>query len=237
MRHGVGSRRTWVGMWGCLLLVGLGISGCSAGGPGGEASSPPPPAAAPAPPPVQEGASAPQPPPPPPAAGPGVAPAATPRIPEGPVDVFLAGPMFTRYECDYVSQVAGRLREAGLSVFVPHEAIPEPNPTSTHVYAVDTAGLRSARVMLAMLDGNGVDDGTACEIGHFQQLAESDPGKLGVVGLITDARWVIQHHGASPQVSLNLYIRGCIERRGRIVTSVEEAVEAIGGLLKGGQGG
>jgi len=74
-----------------------------------------------------------------------------------------------------------------------------------------------------------VDDGTACEIGMFQQAAASDPTKRGVVGLVTDLRL---RRGAGGDVRLNLFVRGCIQQQGLLVTDVDEAVEAVHNLLR-----
>ena len=63
--------------------------------------------------------------------------------------------------------------------------------------------------MLALLDGPMVDDGTACEIGIFYALMQSDATKKGVVGLLTDLRGL---RGESS--GLNLFVEGCIEATG-----------------------
>jgi nucleoside 2-deoxyribosyltransferase len=143
-------------------------------------------------------------------------------------DVYLAGPLFTPYERDFIDGLAERLRSRGISVFVPHEAIMEFEPTAADVFQVDAEGLLGARVVLAVLDGTGVDDGTACEIGMFQQAASLDPTKRGVVGLVTDLRL---RRGAAGDVRLNLFVRGCIEQRGIVVTDVDAAVEAVARLV------
>ena len=72
--------------------------------------------------------------------------------------------------------------------------------------------------MLAILDGPSVDDGTACEIGMFHALMQSDPSKKGIVGLLTDMR---ARRGESTGV--NLFLRGAIEDVGCIVASIEQA--------------
>jgi nucleoside 2-deoxyribosyltransferase len=144
-------------------------------------------------------------------------------------DVYLAGPLFTPYERDFIDSLAAQLRSRGISVFVPHEAVTDFEPTAAAVYEVDAQGLLGARVVLAILDGTSVDDGTACEIGMFQQAAASDPTKRGVVGLVTDLRL---RRGAGGDVRLNLFVRGCIQQQGLLVTDVDEAVEAVHNLLR-----
>ena len=49
-----------------------------------------------------------------------------------------------------------------------------------------------------------VDDGTACEIGIFYALMQSDPTKKGIVGLLTDLRSTLGHEGHG----LNLFVAG-----------------------------
>jgi nucleoside 2-deoxyribosyltransferase len=143
-------------------------------------------------------------------------------------DVYLAGPLFTPYERAFIDGLAADLRAAGISVFVPHEEVTEFEPTASAVYAVDAAGLLGARVVLAILDGTGVDDGTACEIGMFQQAADTDPTKHGVVGLVTDLRL---QRGMNGAVRLNLFLKGCIERRGVVVTDASDAVAEVRRML------
>ena len=76
--------------------------------------------------------------------------------------------------------------------------------------------------MLAILDGPSVDDGTACEIGMFHALMQSDPSKKGIVGLLTDIRGT---RGES--TGINLFVQGVIEDVGRIVASIEEARDLL----------
>jgi hypothetical protein len=70
-----------------------------------------------------------------------------------------------------------------------------------------------------------VDDGTACEIGIFYALMQSDPAKKGIVGLLTDLRSTLGHEGHG----LNLFVEGCIDAGGTIVGSVDEVIEVLEG--------
>ena len=84
-------------------------------------------------------------------------------------------------------------------------------------------GLGPANAVLALLDGPMVDDGTACEIGIFYALMQSDPSKKGVVGLLTDLR------GSRGESSgLNLFVEGCIRATGgEVVGSFDDALAAL----------
>jgi nucleoside 2-deoxyribosyltransferase len=142
------------------------------------------------------------------------------------VRVYFAGPLFTPYERSYIDECAGRLRSEGVEVFVPHEnALAAGDTSPATIFQKDWDGLVTANAVVALLDGPLVDDGTACEIGIFYALMQSDPTKKGIVGLLTDLRSTLGHEGHG----LNLFVEGCVEAGGRIVGSLDEVVEALDG--------
>jgi hypothetical protein len=116
------------------------------------------------------------------------------------------------------------LRADGFVVFVPHEheLATGVDVTAATIFAKDRPGIEGADAMVAILDGSSVDDGTACEIGMFHALMQSDPTKQGIVGLLTDMRAM---RGES--TGLNLFVRGAIEDVGRIVVSLDEARDVL----------
>ena len=138
--------------------------------------------------------------------------------------IYFAGPLFTPYERGFIDECAARLRAEGIDVFVPHEhelALGS-DVSAAEIFAKDRPGIEGANAMLAILDGPMIDDGTACEIGMFHALMQSDPTKKGIVGLLTDIRG---HRGES--VGVNLFVQGVIEDAGRIVGSIDEALEVL----------
>src|SRR5688572_1449943 len=142
----------------------------------------------------------------------------------GAVKIYFAGPLFTPYERSFIDECAAILRADGFEVFVPHEheLATGLDVTAATVLAKDRTGIEGADAMLAILDGPSVDDGTACEIGMFHALMQSDPSKKGIVGLLTDIRGT---RGESTGV--NLFVQGAIEDVGRIVASLEEARDVL----------
>lgn len=144
--------------------------------------------------------------------------------------LYLAGPLFSEAERDWLGGLAARLRGEGFECFVPHEQFGELAELSAEeVYRVDVEGVRSAHALVAWLDGPGVDDGTACEIGMFAQLvASGDPRHAGIVGLVTDLR-LQRRRGTVPGEGLNLFVAGAIGAHGRLCWSVEEAVATLRG--------
>ncbi len=138
--------------------------------------------------------------------------------------IYFAGPLFTPYERGYIDECAAQLRADDFEVFVPHEhELAQSDTTAAWIFGKDIDGVRSAHAVLALLDGPTVDDGTACEIGIFYALMQSDPTKKGVVGLLTDLR------GSRGESSgLNLFVEGCIEATGgEVVSSFDDALAAL----------
>jgi hypothetical protein len=142
------------------------------------------------------------------------------------VRVYFAGPLFTPYERSYIDECAARLRSEGIEVFVPHEnALAAGDTSPATIFQKDWDGLVTADAVVALLDGPLVDDGTACEIGIFYALMQSDPAKTGIVGLLTDLCSTLGHEGHG----LNLFVEGCIDAGGTIVGSVDEVIEVLEG--------
>jgi nucleoside 2-deoxyribosyltransferase len=147
------------------------------------------------------------------------------------VRIYLAGSIFTPYERAFLSECAERLRAEGFDVFVPHEHthLMGVDVTAEAVFALDADGVESADVVLAVLDGPSVDDGTACEIGLFYGLMQRDPERKGMVGLLTDLR--AERRG---EFATNLFVRGCIDASGgAVVDSLEAALTILDGWRSG----
>ena len=138
--------------------------------------------------------------------------------------IYFAGPLFTPYERGYIDECAAQLRADGFEVFVPHEhELAQTDTTAEWIFSKDMEGLGTADAVLALLDGPTVDDGTACEIGIFYALMQSDPAKKGVVGLLTDLRG-----SRGESTVLNLFVKGCIlATGGEIAGSFDEAFAAL----------
>ncbi len=138
--------------------------------------------------------------------------------------IYFAGPLFTPYERGYIDECAVQLRADGFEVFVPHEhelALDE-DVTAAWIFAKDRPGVEGANALLAILDGPSIDDGTACEIGMFHALMQSDGSKKGIVGLLTDIRG-----GRGESTGINLFVQGVIEDGGEIVDSFDAAHAAL----------
>jgi len=143
------------------------------------------------------------------------------------VRVYLAGPLFTPYQRSFLDQLAARLRDLDIEVFVPHEHLLDGPLTPTEVFHTDAQGVRAADVVLAVLavlDGAEVDDGTACEIGMSAELLHTGTRRGAIIGLMTDIRTL---RSTDNPPHMNLFVRGCIETHGSIHTDTDHAVAAV----------
>ena len=143
--------------------------------------------------------------------------------------VYVAGPLFSEAERAWLDALAARLRAEGFDCFVPHENFPElADVTLEQVYRIDSEGLQSANALVAWLDGPIVDDGTACEIGMFAELARSGGDHYRrIVAITTDIRLERRRAGNVVGGGMNLFVGGAIESCGRIVHTVDEGVAAL----------
>jgi len=95
--------------------------------------------------------------------------------------VYLAGPLFSQAEVLWGREVKRAIQEAlpGAVVIWPHEtASPE------GIFASNLGSLQGCDLMVAILDGPQVDDGTAWEVGYHYALH----GRPAIVGIRTDFR-------------------------------------------------
>ena len=84
--------------------------------------------------------------------------------------------------------------------------------------------IRSAAGMLAILDGDDVDSGTAAEIGYACALS------CPVVGMRSDLR----NSGDNEATLVNLQVEWfVVESGGRLTTGLDEALTALGTIMRG----
>ena len=141
--------------------------------------------------------------------------------------LYIAGPLFTPADRQFIEGLADTLGAAGHECFVPHLQTIQPFAPDT-IFAVDSAGLHDAEAIVAWLAGPMVDDGTACEIGIFSELVRSEPDRYrGIVGLATDWRVWRARDGGVTQGGINYFVGGAILEYGRLVWSVDDVVATL----------
>lgn len=109
--------------------------------------------------------------------------------------IYLAGPIFTEAERDWTGilkkELIAALRSNNIEIEIiwPFEILKdklnnyELASEEERILRVCTEGLLKAEVLIAVLDGSQIDDGTAWEIGYF---FNKHSGKI--IGLRTDFR-------------------------------------------------
>ncbi|MCG8512970.1 MAG: nucleoside 2-deoxyribosyltransferase [Halanaerobiales bacterium] len=156
------------------------------------------------------------------------------------IRIYFAGPLFTTYERDFIEQCAAKLRQEGFEVFVPHEEFFKASPEQQEereqrsarqialdVFDKDYHGVSWANVLVVMLDGAQVDDGTASEIGIFTEQMLSGQDKLGIFGLSSDMR-VGPNAEKGEGKGLNYFTVGAIYRvGGDIYQKIEDIITEL----------
>jgi nucleoside 2-deoxyribosyltransferase len=97
--------------------------------------------------------------------------------------IYLSGPLFSRGEIAWGERVKRFLEERldGVQIIWPHEIVPC-HAFSAQIFQANLQALSEADVMVALLEGSQVDDGTAWEIGYFFMQGKK------ILGLRTDFR-------------------------------------------------
>ena len=141
--------------------------------------------------------------------------------------VFLSGITTTPYAREFLLQCASVLRGQGIECYTPVEGSWQPGEERAEgTVDQDYQALVEADAQMAVLDGFKVNDGVPGHIGTFHALMHHDPRKNGILGILHDtrvARWDWKA-GAS---SLNYYILGCIQQRGRVHRSFTDALAEL----------
>lgn len=131
--------------------------------------------------------------------------------------VYFAGPLFSNAEQDFNKRAAAQFEAAGHEVFLPQEKsaalVGEGDDWPKKVFLCDRDGVEWAEVVVAVMDGAQVDDGTAWECGYA--YAAGKP----IIGLRTDFRKCGDGDGA-----VNLMLAESAEA---ICGSVAEALDAL----------
>ncbi len=129
--------------------------------------------------------------------------------------IFLAGPLFNEAEREFNAKAATRLRSEGFEVWLAQEKgllKQGTDPEKKYLFEEDLKALRESDFIVAILDGNDVDAGTAFELGYA--YASGKP----LYGLKTDYR------SFSPIENVNLMIEVPVRH---IFRSLDEVIAAL----------
>jgi nucleoside 2-deoxyribosyltransferase len=137
------------------------------------------------------------------------------------MNLYLAGPLFTDAERAWLLAAKGQLQQNGWLVTWPGELLNAREIAAAGsgapgmIFSACLETLETCEIVVALLDGAQVDDGTAWEIGYA--FARGTP----VYGVRTDSR----HAGETAYSQTNAMIEGCLSGFAR---SLRELLVQIG---------
>lgn len=151
--------------------------------------------------------------------------------------IYFANALFSQADINYNAQLAAQIRNLSpqIELYLPQENNDindkQAYADSKMIAQADTEKLLASDLVIAILDGNTIDNGVASEIG----VAYAQ--KIPIIGLYTDTR----QQGASNQQKLaalnqvaenqfhyvNLYTTGLIKLNGTIVNNEADLLTAI----------
>jgi len=131
--------------------------------------------------------------------------------------IYLAAPLFSLAEQEFNQKLCDKLENLGFDVFLPQRYVTEHidfdiSDWQDKVFEANCNAIEIADIIVCVLDGSVVDDGTAWEIGHAYSLDKT------IYGLRTDFRIV----GLEGQV--NLMIGESVEK---IFSTVEDLINCL----------
>lgn len=156
-------------------------------------------------------------------------------------NIYFGAGLFTQADRDFNGRVVERIRKVKLGeVYLPqsNSAINEKKnyANSIQIFEGDNEYLRNSDILIAVLDGDVVDAGLACEVGYFARMCETDNKPRMIIGLLTDIRQgnvtnekieALEELAESPFLYVNTYVTGAIKSNGTIVDSVPELIDEI----------
>ena len=111
--------------------------------------------------------------------------------------IYFAGPLFSEAERDWIRSTIQKIeslavqRETEIEIIFPYDLITQKEiqrlgaKAKHEIFSRCKSHLDDADLMIALLDGSQVDDGTAWEIGYFYAQKSSEQK---IVGIRTDFR-------------------------------------------------
>jgi nucleoside 2-deoxyribosyltransferase len=130
--------------------------------------------------------------------------------------IYLSGPLFSQAEIAWGRHVKAFLEERlRFEVIWPQELA---KGTIEQIFQANVGAMSECNLMVAMLDGPQVDDGTAWEVGYFFSQGKK------IIGLRTDFR----RAGESDRSKVNLMVE-CSCRH--VARSLEELAQSLARLL------
>ncbi len=138
------------------------------------------------------------------------------------VFVYLAGPLFSRAEIEWAGSLKNEVESAlgdRIEVVWPHEIA---SGTKEDIFGANLAALSRSPLMVAILDGPMVDDGTAWEVGcHYALFGPK------AVGIRTDFRKAGEVPDSKVNLMIELSCRAVVVDVEGLIRELERALDEI----------
>ena len=150
--------------------------------------------------------------------------------------IYLAGPLFTEAERDWHRKTTRLLLEQAsrrghaVEIVWPYEWISQEEIAAlgsgarVEIFRRCKEGLDRAHVLIALLDGTQVDDGTAWEIGYF--VATKAP-EAKIIGIRTDFRRAGESAGAIVNAMIEVACDVIVETQAALPAAVFESSRVL----------
>ncbi len=131
--------------------------------------------------------------------------------------IYLSGPLFNLAEIEWAGRIKASLEsQLEAEVIWPHETA---SGSQKEIFGANLKELMACDLMVAILDGPQVDDGTAWEMGYFYALGKR------ILGIRTDFRKA----GESPESKVNAMVeRSCQSIKENLEGLIEELKRILG---------
>jgi nucleoside 2-deoxyribosyltransferase len=145
------------------------------------------------------------------------------------MNIYLAGPLFSKAERNWMREIRHHILEFAkkqprdVQIVWPYELISQHEIESMgakaihEIFSRNKSKLDTANILIAVLDGTQVDDGTAWEIGYFYARKSVDSK---IIGIRTDFR----NAGDLKHSTINLMIEASCNK---IVTSIDDMLAEL----------
>jgi len=129
--------------------------------------------------------------------------------------IYVAGPLFTEEQRWLLERVDAVCREQGFETYLPHRdaGLFDRDSDSSFFFQQDLRQLQEAAAVVAVLNGDDVDSGTAWEMGYFYAI-KGGP----IIGYVNDTR---KPH---PKAQLNPMVVGSLLA---LVSTMEDLAHAL----------
>lgn len=156
-------------------------------------------------------------------------------------NIYFGAGLFTQADREFNERVVERIRGFKLGeVYSPAENMSINDKTQyasgVDIFRADNDRLENSDILIAVLDGDVVDAGLACEVGYFARMCETDDKPRMILGLLTDIRQgnvtnekieALEELAESPFLYVNTYVTGAIKSNGVVVDNVGDLLGEI----------